>query len=165
MSNTRPDKKIWNPYKAELCVQLRCAVCNRVVGASYPDKRLHKLYYVSMKGDPQLYCRPTAGFDSVEEAVASHQPLDPNNRMPWPRNVGTVKRNLERQQAREYGLPEEEPVMRLLSAQLRDATLRDAIGAKQQAAKAQDETKRLQEENRKLEEKVRTPNTLRRYLV
>lgn len=57
-----------------------------------------------------------------------------------------MKRDLEKQRARQLGLPEDDNrVMRALTAQLHDTTLRDAIGAKQQAEKAREENRRLQE--------------------
>jgi hypothetical protein len=156
VSNTHKGKEGWNPYKKELYIKVHCTHCNLIVGHSYPDKRLFKLFYVDIKGEPQLYCRPTTPFASVTEAVAQHQPLDPNDRLPFPRQGAPVKRDLERQQARELGFPEEDDhVMRALTAQIRDATVRDAICTKQQAEKAREENRRLQEENRKLEQQVR----------
>lgn len=153
----RSGKSVWNPHKKEECLNLHCTHCSLLVGAHYPEKRLYKLYYVNMKGQANLFCIPAHPYATVEEAVKHHEPLDPAARSPHPRQGGQVKRDLERQRARDLGLREDDDnIIRTLSAQLRDATLRDAIGVKQQAEKVRMENQRLHEANRKLEQQVPT---------
>lgn len=154
VSNTRVgDVEHWNPYKQERSFALYCANCGLRVGDFYPDMRLYKLFYVDMNGYPSLLCGPASGFSSIKEAVAKHEALDPNGRSVFPRQGAPVKRELEKKRAKDLGLSSaDDQAMRVLTQQLKDATLRSAICATQRAEKA---SLRLQERNRQLEEQVR----------
>lgn len=169
ISNTVTGERSWNVYKKEHCDKLHCAECNFVIGAWYPQKHLAKLFYANMRGHIQLLCRAAPPHVCARGAVAQHTPLDPSVRTPTPLTGAPPRRDLERERARDLGLAEDERVMRALSLQLKvrliaiwsvfsqmpqDATLRDAIGATQQAKKAIEEAKQLQGEVRKLEQQV-----------